>query len=157
MIPSVLSRSLITAAAVAALVSVPLVASAASVVPDGSSGRPLSATLLGANEVGPAGGDPDATGTASVTINVGKSQLCYDIRFTGVAPIFGHVHDGAAGANGDVVITLSALAGASGVAAGCETVDRALLREMLRDPSGYYVNFHSSEFPGGAIRGQLGR
>ena len=31
----------------------------------------------------------------------------------------------------------------------------AVLADLLANPSGYYVNVHSSAFPGGAVRGQL--
>lgn len=155
------TRSIITAAAVLGLLSAPAAAHAASVSDDGSSGRPLAAELSGANEVGATPGafvgDPDGMGTANVTVNVGQGELCYDIAFTGVAPIFGHVHVGEAGVNGPVVITLAAVAGADGVAAGCVDAPRELLRDIVRDPSAYYVNIHSDEFRAGAIRGQLER
>lgn len=156
MFRSPLARTLLVSLAVAALATAPLAAQAATVVDDGSSGRALSAELLGANEAGPAGGDPDATGTAVVTVNAGQGELCYSVEFSGVAPVAGHIHDGEAGVNGPVVIPL-AVAGATSTASGCADVSRELLRDILIDPSGYYVNLHSAEFPAGAIRGQLGR
>lgn len=155
------ARSIVTAAAVLALLAAPAAAHAASVSDDGSSGRPLAAELNGANEVGAVPGafvgDPDAEGSASITVNVGQGELCYDIAFTGTEPIFGHVHAGEVGVNGPVVITLAAVANADGVAAGCAEAPRELLRDIVRDPSAYYVNIHSAEFRAGAIRGQLER
>jgi hypothetical protein len=34
-------------------------------------------------------------------------------------------------------------------------LDKALADKILDDPSGYYVNVHNTEYPGGAVRGQL--
>jgi hypothetical protein len=28
--------------------------------------------------------------------------------------------------------------------------------ELIRNPEDYYINVHNAEFPGGALRGQLG-
>ena len=152
------ARATLVLAVVAGLTTIPLAANAASVVSEGSSGRSLSAELRGANEVGTAG-DPNGVGTANVTVNVGKGELCYSVSFSNITtPRFGHIHDADAGKNGVVVVTLTAIAGAQGgIAAGCATVDRALLRDIVKDPSGYYVNVHTDDFPAGAIRGQLGR
>jgi hypothetical protein len=36
------------------------------------------------------------------------------------------------------------------------TVTRQLARDIVRNPSDYYVNVHNADFPGGALRGQLG-
>jgi len=49
--------------------------------------------------------------------------------------------------------------GGTGGASGCvEDVDPALIKAIRQDPSAYYVNVHSRpNFPGGAIRGQLGK
>jgi hypothetical protein len=59
-----------------------------------------------------------------------------------------------AGVNGPVVVPLAPpTTGASG---GCVEVDRALVRAIIKDPQNYYVNVHNTDFPGGAIRGQLG-
>ena len=119
-----------------------------------TAGRPLTATLTGANETG--GGDLDGSGTARVTLNYGQSRLCFSIAVKGITPaLAAHVHDGDAGANGPVIIPLTA-PGADGTSRGCKTVTRSLLKGILTDPAGYYVNVHTGEFPGGAIRGQLG-
>ena len=130
--------------------------SAAPAVAGAASGRPLTATLTGASEV-PGPGDADGTGSARVTINVGQKRLCYTIKVAGIVlpAAAAHVHDADAGKSGDVVVALSA-PGADGTATGCATVTRALLKEILHDPAGYYVNVHNSVFPGGALRGQLG-
>jgi hypothetical protein len=52
--------------------------------------------------------------------------------------------------------TLAPLPALGGTAHGCVAdVPRALVRAIAQTPSSYYVNVHSSEFPDGAIRGQL--
>jgi hypothetical protein len=41
--------------------------------------------------------------------------------------------------------------------AGCVAADRQLLLDIIQNPQNYYVNVHSRpNFPGGAVRGQLG-
>jgi len=65
-----------------------------------------------------------------------------------------HIHAGAADVNGPVVVPFSA-PDSSGTTQGCTIADATLVEQILADPSGYYVNVHTSEFPGGAIRGQL--
>ena len=45
---------------------------------------------------------------------------------------------------------------ADGNVMGCATADRALVKEILQNPAGFYVNVHTSDFPAGAVRGQLG-
>jgi hypothetical protein len=66
-----------------------------------------------------------------------------------------HIHVGAAGVNGPVVVPLTA-PDARGSAAGCAVTTRALVAAILDNPGGYYANVQTTDFPAGAIRGQLG-
>jgi hypothetical protein len=116
-------------------------------------GRPLSAELSGVNEVPPA--DPDGAGTAVLRLNPGQQEICYQLQVTDIAPASAaHIHNAPAGVNGPVVVPLSAPT--AGTSSACASVDRELVRAILTNPADYYVNVHNSEFPGGAIRGQLG-
>ena len=118
-------------------------------------GRPLAATLTGEAEV-PGPGDPDGSGTARVTLNVGQREVCFVLTAEDIEPATAaHIHEGEAGAAGPVAVGLEPPT--DGMSSGCVAdVDRDLIREILRDPSGYYVNVHNAEYPAGAIRGQLG-
>ena len=54
------------------------------------------------------------------------------------------------------MVTLSA-PGNSGRSTGCASnVDPAVLSEILVTPESFYVNVHTTDFPAGAVRGQLG-
>jgi CHRD domain len=64
-----------------------------------------------------------------------------------------------AGSPGPIVVTLftGSFAGTDSVTGCVEDVDAALIKAIRHDPTAYYVNVHSRpNFPGGAIRGQLG-
>jgi hypothetical protein len=118
-------------------------------------GRTLSATLTGAAEV-PGPGDPDGTGTATLTVNPGLGQICYELTVSGIAPATAaHIHVGAAGVAGPVVVTLAPPT--DGTSSGCVSVSRGLALAILRSPSGYYVNVHNADYPAGAVRGQLSK
>ncbi len=122
-------------------------------------GRPLKATLLGANEV-PASGT--ATGSALIRLNQGQKRVCFTLNVSGLAgsSVTGaHIHRGAAGVNGVVVVGLDATTLAEGVAAkGCvQNVAAALIKEIRQNPQGFYVNVHTALHPGGAARGQLSK
>ena len=111
--------------------------------------------LSGGAEV-PGPGDTDGTGTAGLKVNTGKNEICYDITVKDIqAPTAAHIHSGAAGASGDVKVSLSKAA--DGKWKGCVAVDKALLDDILKNPGNYYVNVHTADFPNGAIRGQLGK
>jgi CHRD domain-containing protein len=118
-------------------------------LPAAAYAQSFSALLSGANEVPAA--DADGTGLAVVTFSgttVNYSVLVQNIN----TPTMAHIHRGAAGINGPVVIGFDVNTLSGGSAAG---VDQGLINEILANPSGFYVNVHTSDFPGGAIRGQL--
>ena len=120
-------------------------------------GRPFTVTLTGAAEV-PGPGDPDATGTASLRLNPGQAEVCLDIDWADVdgTVVAGHIHVGDPGVAGPIVVPLFAGSGDGDSVTGCVTAERDLIRAIIRNPEDYYVNVHSTTFPAGAIRGQLG-
>ena len=126
----------------------------------------LTANLTGAQEF-PGPGDPDGSAKATVMINVAAGQVCFDIKSfkdTG-APNRGHIHTGAAGTAGGIVIPFFELVGAqadprndqleSGRIQDCVSADPALLANIVANPELYYVNVHNARFPAGSLRCQL--
>ena len=117
-------------------------------------GKRFQANLQGEVEV-PVMGDPDGTGSATVRINPGRGQLCYTLRVRGIEPATAaHIHEAPAGSAGPVVVGLTAPTGGS--SQGCVAISREEARDIIRDPENYYVNVHNAEYPGGALRSQLG-
>jgi hypothetical protein len=156
---NVKARRLLLALVLAALVALALggAASAAKLEVADHGGSPLSTVLTGAAEV-PGPGDPDGSGFATITINPGQEEVCWQISAQDITlpATAAHIHVGEAGTAppNNVVVTLSA-PDASGVSSGCTTVERELANAILENPENYYVNVHTTDFPSGAIRGQL--
>jgi hypothetical protein len=120
-------------------------------------GRPFTTTLTGAAEV-PGPGDPDATGTASLRLNPGQEEICFELSVQNITlPATGaHIHVGTSTQAGPVVVPLTP-PGASGTSSGCVSVDRALIKAIIQHPENYYINVHTLPLYGaGALRGQLG-
>jgi hypothetical protein len=126
---------------------------AVAVADDG--GRPLATTLTGAAEI-PGPGDPDGSGTASIRLNPGQGEVCFELTVSGMAPATAaHIHVGPAGVAGPVVVGLAPPT--SGTSSGCVSADPALIKAIIQNPEQYYVNVHNADFPAGAVRGQLSK
>jgi hypothetical protein len=116
----------------------------------------LTADLAGVTE-GENPGDPDGSGSATITIDPAAGTACWELTAEGINPVTqSHIHVGAAGESGDVVVPLD-VDGFEGSSEGCiePMEDAAVLQAIVDDPAGYYVNLHTDDFPAGAIRGQL--
>ena len=106
--------------------------------------------LSGANEV-PAVAT-SASGTGTVTINADRT-VSAKITVTGMTATASHIHEGAAGANGPVIVPFTKT-GDNTFAAP----DGAKLTESQYasyKAGNLYVNVHSAKNPGGEVRAQL--
>ncbi|MEO6651805.1 MAG: CHRD domain-containing protein [Ilumatobacteraceae bacterium] len=104
-----------------------------------------STVTLGATQTG----DPDGTGSAEVQFDTVTGVICSDLVTTNIsAPTAAHIHRGVAGSTGPVVVTLD-------LANGCTDNDPALVRSIVDAPSDFYINVHNTDYPNGAIRGQV--
>lgn len=113
------------------------------------------AYLAGAQEVPPAA--TTATGYARVVVNESTGSVSFTVVFSGLSSnqTAAHIHaPGAIGVNGGVAINFGTVGGTSGTITGTTTITPTQLSQ-LRQHLGY-VNVHSTNFPGGEIRGQLG-
>jgi CHRD domain len=137
-----------------------MVALLAIAAPAYGEGRPFATTLTGAAEV-PGPGDPNASGTALITLNQGQGEVCFDLSWAGIdgTVTAAHIHIGTATVAGPVVVPLfaGAFAGTDTASACIAGVSEGLIKAIRQDPANYYVNIHSDVFPAGAVRGQLGR
>jgi len=100
-------------------------------------------------------GDPVATGTSTVRLRAGQGQVCFQIAVDNLPPaVAAHIHEGAAGISGNVVVPLTT-PNAAGKSSGCVPAARRVVAAILATPATFYVNVHTQEFPNGAVRGQL--
>jgi hypothetical protein len=112
----------------------------------------LTAVLTGEAEVPPA--DLDGIGAAGIVVFPRRNLICYTLAVHKIEPATAaHIHAGAAGVNGPVVVPLSPPT--RGFSAACVTSARA--GDIANNPADFYVNVHNTPFGGGAIRGQLKR
>jgi len=118
----------------------------------------LKALLIPAEEV-PGPGVKEGKGAALV--NISGPKICSNLKSTmGEKPTKAHIHQGAKGMSGPVVVDLMP-AFNPGEAAyesnTCVETTADTASRLIADPAGYYVNIHSDGHPDGAMRGQLAK
>lgn len=111
----------------------------------------LTAAMTAAEETPP--GPDGATGAATITIDEAKNTLCYDVSWSEEVgtPNAGHIHKGQKGLAGPAVVNFQL----PDKPKDCLQVEAGVLKEIVADPGGHYVNIHNNEYPAGAVRGQL--
>jgi hypothetical protein len=115
------------------------------------------ARLTGPVEVPP--GDQDGSGLATFIVDPARGQLCFSIVVDDILlpAIAAHIHVAPAGVAGPIVVPLTA-PDVNGASAGCiGGLDSQLLSAIRSHSRQYYVNVHTTDFPAGAVRGQLHR
>lgn len=106
--------------------------------------------LSGANEV-PAV-QTGAGGSGTVTVNPDRTVMA-DITVTGMEATAAHIHQGAKGTNGKVIVPLTRIGDNHFVAPpGARLSDEQYQAWKAGD---LYVNAHSKQHPGGEVRAQL--
>jgi len=109
------------------------------------------AALAGAQEV-PANAST-ATGAAIFSVNPSTKVLTGTVSTAGVLATAAHIHEGAAGVAGPVVIALSGGTGGVWTVPASTVLTDAQYAAL--QANSYYVNVHSAGFPAGEIRGQI--
>lgn len=109
----------------------------------------FAATLSGTNETPP--NASAGSGSATLTYNTSTKIFSVTVTYSGTTAAAGHIHKGAIGVAGAVIFPFSSLTSPiTYTSAALDATQEADLMANL-----YYVNLHSTAFPGGEIRGQL--
>jgi hypothetical protein len=108
--------------------------------------------------------DAGASGSAHIYTGSNANQLCGTFTWSGIhgAVGFGHIHQAEYGKPENVAYTINffgpptSLAGFQSGVTGCTVVPAAQQGLMAKYPEEFMVTIHTTSYPGGAIRGQLG-
>jgi hypothetical protein len=110
-----------------------------------------SLALSGAQEVPPV--SSGASGKSTIKVGADRS-VNGSVMVSGMAPTAAHIHSGARGTNGPVIIPLTKTADNTFVA----PPNTKLTDDQYASykAGNLYVNVHSAAYPAGEVRGQLG-
>lgn len=113
-------------------------------------GRPISTTLapVAPNTVG--------AGSFVARSNIGQGRICWSLTVTGLSDVTAaHIHYLNGPLATQIAVPLALPTPFTGSATGCATAPRALVKLILVHPENFYVNVHTTTYPGGAISGTL--
>ena len=114
-----------------------------------------AAQLAGAQENPPTASA--ATGNGLLSLDPATKRISARLTLPGLAATAAHIHDGAIGVNGPIIVPLTETPAGSGV--WLSAADAVLTDAQIATlaSGGLYFNAHSTALPGGEIRGQIGR
>ena len=135
----------------------------------------FTAALNSANEVpAPVGPETSGTGTATMTFHLTRdstnaitsANVDFVASFTGYPAgtvlTAAHIHPGAAGIPGPVVISTNIVGGevtmpngSGSLVMNAQPADLADTNLIIANPASYYFNIHTATNPAGVSRGQL--
>jgi uncharacterized protein (TIGR03437 family) len=141
---------------------------------------PFLGNMLPQNETPPTSINSSATAVilvhevldASGALKSGSVEFTVIYKFPAANTVVGlHIHSGATGVAGPIVIPTDINGTTNSVAVdatGAGTINRqvqfgtaagqpalSVIQDLLANPQNYYVNIHTTDFPGGAMRSQL--
>jgi hypothetical protein len=115
----------------------------------------FTANLAGANQK-PNPADANGVGSGQFLVDATGNRVCYGLSVKNITlpSTAAHIHRGDANTAGPVVVPF-VQPGTSGTSSGCVTADPAIVKEILANPANFYANVHTTQYPAGAVRGQL--
>jgi hypothetical protein len=106
-------------------------------------------------------GDPDGTGSATITGDTATNRICATVTWLNIASpvVAGHIHQALPNQPENPAFTLNLfgpdLSGAPDPVSACNPAPGPVLTEMAEFPEAFAVVVHNEQYPLGAIRGQL--
>lgn len=119
----------------------------------------FSVQLTGQQSV--TGGDFDGQGSARLDLDLERGTACYEITWEnldGMVTAF-HLHKARRGSDGPHWIDFfnnKNFPGEKTTVSECVNSTRENIEAVMKNPSDFYLNVHSTAFEKGAVRGQLG-
>ena len=117
------------------------------------------AVLSSANVVPP--NTSTASGLATFVLDTAANRLIYAVQVSDIDNLTdAHLHSGVAGVNGPVVVNLMNTPAPPPFSPNSPVMGEIFLTAaqaaaIVANPAAFYVDVHSTDFPGGEIRGQL--
>ena len=95
--------------------------------------------------------------SAMATVKASRDEICFtvdSINITGFIQTIA-IYEAPAGQQGAMVVRLSPSPIGINQSRGCVTVSAPLARVIGRNPSAYYIEIRTTNYPNGALRAQL--